>query len=320
MSSLPCSTIVDQLILPASLPELADQYHSYALKIRGVLEETAKAERPYLKRFFQHFSPPDLPAELFAAICPKSVTDFLVWYAAQYGPGSRRDMQKTVRMFLRFAYLSGYLPADLSALSPSVRSPRMGRIARSIPAECSNALISSIGSSTPADLRDSAIISLLNTYGVRSVQIRRLRLDDLDWDESRIHFPAAKGGRAIEQHLTAKAGNSLADYITHGRALSSCKELFLTLRKPFRPIPHSNRISHMIKKRMQQAGLELPEGVLYGSNCFRHAFASRLYGQVPFKDIVDMLGHRDPSTTLIYGKLDIPALRRAALPWPGGER
>lgn len=152
------------------------------------------------------------------------------------------------------------------------------------------------------------------------MQIRRLRLDDVDWAGSRIHFPAAKGGRAIEQHLTAKAGNHLSDYITGGRASASCNELFLTLREPFRPIPHSNRISRMIKKRMKQAGVELPKGVLYGSNCFRHAFASRLYGRVPFKDIVDMLGHRDPSTTLIYGKIDISALKKAALPWPRDEQ
>ncbi|NCC51144.1 MAG: hypothetical protein EOM20_08010 [Spartobacteria bacterium] len=75
----------------------------------------------------------------------------------------------------------------------------------------------------------------------------------------------------------------------------------------------------MISRRMKQAGIELSPGVLYGSNAFRHAFASRLYGQVPLVQIVDMLGHRDPSTTLIYGKMDLSALRKTALPWPGGE-
>jgi site-specific recombinase XerD len=45
-----------------------------------------------------------------------------------------------------------------------------------------------------------------------------------------------------------------------------------------------------------------------------------MYGRVPFKDVVDMLGHRDPSTTLVYGKVDLAALRGAALPWPGGAR
>jgi integrase len=71
---------------------------------------------------------------------------------------------------------------------------------------------------------------------------------------------------------------------------------------------------------MKQAGIELPEGGRYGSHGFRHAFASRMYGRIPFKDVVDMLGHRNPSSTLVYGKVEVAALRKAALPWPGGAQ
>jgi len=317
MNSLPCSTVEGPLVLPSTLPALAEEYHNDALRVRGVMEQTANAERPYLKRFFEYYGPPNSPESLFAAIFPNSIAGCLVWYASRYGPGSRRCMQKTVRLFLRFSYLSGYLQADFSALSPSVRSPRMGKIARSIPSGCMDALISSIGHDTPVDLRDSAMICLLSTYGIRGVQVRRLCLEDIDWAKSRIYFSAVKRGRPVEQHLVAKAGNRLADYITNARPSSSCKEVFLTLREPFEPIAHPRQLSRIIRRRMQQAGVELPEGVPYGSHCFRHAFATRLYGRVPFKDVVDMLGHRDPSTTLIYGKLDVETLQKAALPWPG---
>ncbi len=320
MSILLCSPHEELLALPETLSALAEQYHKDSLRVRGVLDESAKAERPYLKRFFDYFGPPNSPASLFAAISPDSVTDCLIQYASRYGPGSRASMQNTVRMFLRFAYHCGYLDSDFSALSPSVRSPRMGKIARSIPSECIDTLISSIGRQTTADIRDSAMICLLSTYGVRGVQIRRLCLEDIDWAESRIHFPAVKRGRSVEQHLTAKAGNRLADYITNARPSSPCPEVFLRLCEPFQPIAHPRQLSRIIRKRMVQAGVEFPEGVPYGSHCFRHAFATRLYGRVPFMDVVDMLGHRDPSTTLIYGKVDIASLQKAALPWPGGAQ
>jgi site-specific recombinase XerD len=37
-------------------------------------------------------------------------------------------------------------------------------------------------------------------------------------------------------------------------------------------------------------------------------------------EIGGLLGHRHPQTTKIYTKVDIKALRKLALPWPGGVR
>jgi len=34
------------------------------------------------------------------------------------------------------------------------------------------------------------------------------------------------------------------------------------------------------------------------------------------KEVADFLGHRCLDTTTIYTKLDLPALREVALPWP----
>ena len=305
--------------LPSTLRALADEYHSHAKVVRGVLDVTADAERPYLRRFLDWFGPPGTPAALFAAIGAGSVTGCLVAYAAAHGPGSRRGMQKTVRLFLRFAWMAGYLPCDLSALSPSVRTPRMGKLARAIPPESIERVVSSVGCLEPVDLRDRAMLCLLSTYGVRGVQVRRLQLEDLDWDGERIRFPAVKGGRPVEQPLVAKVGNCLADYMTRGRPASPCREVFLTDRPPFGAIAHPRQLSRIVRRRLERAGVELPQGVAYGSHGFRHAFASRLYGRVPFKEIVDLLGHRDPSTTLVYGKVDLAALSEAMVPWPEEE-
>ncbi len=318
MRSSSRSTVAKPLVFPPTLAALAEQYHAHAVRVRGVIETSANAERPYLKRFFDELGPPATPAALFTAIGPDSVTKCLIRYASDHGAGSRRCMQKTVRLFLRFAYLAGYLVADLSALSPSVRSPRMGKVARAIPPECIEAVVAGIGGDAPADLRDRAILCLLSTYGVRGVQIRRLRLEDVDWAQSRVHFPAVKGGRSVEQHLSAKAGNRLADYLRKGRPPCPCREVFLSTCEPFGPLVHPRQLSRILRQRLEQASVKLPQGVAYGSHCFRHAFATRLYGRVPFKDLVDMLGHRDPSTTLIYGKVDVATLAKAALPWPGG--
>lgn len=320
MDGSSCASVVDSPVLPPTLAGLAEEYHTSAVAIRQVLESSANAERVYLKRFFAWFGPPSSPAELFALIFPDSVARFLAEYASGHGAGSRCCMQNTVRLFLRFAYHAGYVGVDLSALSPSVRSPRMGKVVRAIPSGCIEALLTGIGGDSPVDLRDRAIVWLLGTYGVRGVQIRRLRLEDVDWQGERIHFPAAKRGLPVDQPLDAKAGNRLCEYLRRGRPASLHREVFLTSAEPFEPIRHPRQLSRILGKRLEQAGVELPAGVLRGAHAFRHAFASRLCGRVPFKDLADMLGHRDPSTTLLYGKVDLDALGQAALPWPGGAR
>jgi integrase len=306
--------------LPPTLVDLAEEYYTNAITVREVLESSAHAERTYLRRFFDWFGPPDSPRTLFSRISADSVTECLIDYASKYGPGSRCCMQKTVRLFLRFSYLAGYLRRDLSALSPTVRVPRMGKVVRGIPQASIEAVLAGIVGDTPIALRDRAILWLLSTYGVRGVQIRRLRLEDVDWSRGRIHFPAAKRGRTLDEHLTPKAGNRLAEYIRKGRPSSPHREVFLAVRKPFKPIRRSCELTEIIRKRIARAGVKLPEGVGYGSHAFRHAFASRLYGRVPFKDVIDMMGHRKPSTTLMYGKVDLVGLRKAALAWPGGPR
>jgi len=35
-------------------------------------------------------------------------------------------------------------------------------------------------------------------------------------------------------------------------------------------------------------------------------------------EIGELLGHHHPDTTTIYAKVDIKALRKLAVPWPGG--
>jgi len=306
--------------IPPSLRTLIELFCSDALRVRCVAEETVNAEILYLIRFFRHFGLPDSIDKLVCMVSPGSISTFLVEYSEGNRPGSIRWMQVSLRSFLRFAYRLALFDRDFSALVPVQSIRRLGTVPRSFPDECIARLRSGIDRSSPAGLRDSAIICLLAVYGVRGVQVRRLRLDDIDWRNERIHFPTAKGGRPVEQHLMPEAGNLLSGYIRSARPSSEHSEIFLTLREPFRPLPNAAYLSETIKRHIERLGLVLPDGVSHGTHGFRHAFASRMVGKVPFKDLVDQLGHRDPASTLIYSKVDLDGLRQAALPWPGGEQ
>jgi len=299
-----------------TLATVWERYRQYALTVRGSDAQCTGRRLTYLRRLFEFLGPPQTEAELFARLTPKTIDRFLVDYAPRHGRGSRRDMHTVLRGFLRFAYEERLLPQDLSPLVPTVRRGAGVRLPRALPESAIAALSQSIERNTAEGRRDAAIVCLLSTYGVRGAQIRGLCLEHLDWERQRICFPACKGGRVIEQHLTAEAGNRLCQYLAKGRPPSASREVFL-VQSTGTALPSSLALSRIIERRLHQAGVRLPANVSHGTHGFRHAFATRLVGQVPFKLLADMLGHRSPSSTLLYAKVDVSTLQQAALPWPG---
>jgi site-specific recombinase XerD len=58
-----------------------------------------------------------------------------------------------------------------------------------------------------------------------------------------------------------------------------------------------------------------------GAHQFRHGLATEMLRHgASLTEIGEVLRHRSPETTKIYTKVDLEALRRLALPWPGGGR
>lgn len=303
-------------VIPATIADLFDEYAAFSLRVRNMAPETVQEQRLYLDRAAACLSA-GTTAEFCLALTPGRLMRAVADYASVHGPGSRRWLQLSLRSLLRFCYLRGYVATDLSRWVPTLRRPRLASLPKAIPAEVVTRLLAGIDHNTPPGRRDAAIVELLATYGVRGFQIRHLRLDDLDWEAGRIHFPACKRGRPIIQPLTTATGNRLADYLRLERpAMTGRSEVFLGLKPPHRPFRQAASLSSLIAKRLRQAGLQVPEGVSCGTHGFRHAFASRLCGQIPFKHISDMLGHRDPASVLVYAKVNFDALALAALPWP----
>jgi len=55
-----------------------------------------------------------------------------------------------------------------------------------------------------------------------------------------------------------------------------------------------------------------------GTHLLRHTAATRMHQRgASLKEIADVLGHRSIDTSVIYTKVNLPALKTVALPWPG---
>ena len=206
---------------------------------------------------------------------------------------------------------------DLSASIPSVRKRKLASVPFIIDEESLEKLFESIDRSDPVGKRDYAMIKMMATFGVRGVQTRQLKLENLFWSQGRILFQPVKGGLAVEQPLIGEVSKPLIDYLLNARPGSGdYREVFLTVLPPFRPLSQK-ALSIMVARRLQRAKIQIPDHTRKGSHLFRHTFASRLLNSgTPLSHIADMLGHRNQNSTLIYTKIDFKNLMKVAQEWP----
>ena len=167
----------------------------------------------------------------------------------------------------------------------------------------------------PVQLRDQAILRLLSVYGLRSGEVRRLAIEDLDWQRERIRVVRSKSSREEVLPLESSVGNAIARYLRHGRPMSTSRIVFLRVRAPHRPLS-AGGLYDIVRRYLSEADAPSkgrgPHGLRHA--CARHLVASGL----SFKEVGDHLGHRSPEATRIYAKVDLASLRRVALSDLGG--
>lgn len=303
--------------VPGSWTDLLADYERFAARYHDLVPETVKKYKTHISHFCSAFGA-SCPAELFASLSPASLQRFLFQYAKDHGPGSRRSMQTSLRAFLRFCHHRRYLPTDLSAAVPGTHCRRLASVPKAVNETAAEQLLDAIDVSRPLGMRDHAIVEILHTDGVRGIHVRQLRLPDIHWRESRIDFASTKRGKPIAQYLTPEVANSLWRYIQLGRPRDTPEtHVFLTNTQPPHPFYSASGLSGVIARHWRQTDIRLPDGLSRGTHPFRHRFARRMVDhEIPFKVIGDLLGHRDPNSTFIYSKVDLQALRQAALDWP----
>jgi len=178
-------------------------------------------------------------------------------------------------------------------------------------------MLTKIAGDEPAQLRDRAILRLLCVYGLRSGEVRRLRLEDLDWERERLHIVRSKSAREETLPLEPSVGNAIAGYLRHGRPKSRSRVVFLTLRAPHRPLS-AGGLYDVVCRHLPE-----PDSPTKGRgpHALRHACARRLVESGhSYKEVGDHLGHRSPDATRIYAKVDLASLRRVAFDDLGGLR
>jgi site-specific recombinase XerD len=174
-------------------------------------------------------------------------------------------------------------------------------------------LEAALGQSGPSMLRADAMVRCMLDLGLRSGEVARLSMDDIDWDAGTITLRHTKGRREDVMPLPEATGQAIAAYLRDERPKTRHRMIFARHMTPREQPIGPDLVRKTVRQAYARAGLPYTR-----SHLLRHTMAGRLLaGGASLKEVADVLRHRSLNTTLIYAKLDSGSLVEVALPWPG---
>ena len=293
---------------------LLETFEQYLRRERGLSPATLDNYLPATRSFLtERFGTgPVLLSQLKADDLSKSV----LRYARSTSPGSAKVRVSALRSFLRFAFWQGEIETDLAAAVPTVANWRLATVPASLTPQQIERLLNSCDQSTPVGQRDYTVLLLLWRLGLRAGEIVAMKLEHLHWRAAEITV-RGKGRRRDRLPMPRDVGEALATYLRQGRPSCASRRVFVRLRAPHRGLASSVAICSLVRRALERAGLRPARK---GAHLLRHSLATQMLRRgASVEEIAQILRHNSPTTTEIYAKVDLSALRKLAQPWPGGE-
>jgi len=156
------------------------------------------------------------------------------------------------------------------------------------------AIIATAEGDGPLAVRNSAMLELTYSCGLRTAEVVGLRLADVDFEQETVHV-LGKGGKERVVPLGERAALAVATYLRDARpslARGANDTLFLSIRGRALDTSALRRLMH-------------------NPHRLRHAYATHLLeGGADLRTIQELLGHASLSTTQVYSHVDARRLRR----------
>ena len=222
-----------------------------------------------------------------------------------YVPRSVARKLSALRVLFGFLAKQGDIPSDPTTTLSTARAAR--RLPIFLDVEEAEELMSAPTSTTPAGLRDRALLEVLYAAGLRISELTGLDVADLDIAQRQARV-TGKGSKQRIVMLGSHAINALETYLRNGRphlqALRDNGALFLN-GAGGRLTPRS--VQKLVRSYALTSGIEAP----VHPHTLRHTFATHLLdGGADLRVVQELLGHSTPTTTEIYTHVTQASARR----------
>jgi integrase/recombinase XerD len=269
----------------------------------GLSNNTVLAYGRDLKGFLEHCKSCNISQ--IQQIKPDLIQNYMrILTKDQKSESSIKRALVAIRMFLRFAKLTGLIEDDLTSI---LEGPKLWQ---KLPCVCSKKqvidLLNAPDPDEPFYHRDKAMLELLYATGIRASEIAGLKCSDLNLKIGYLRC-LGKGGRERIVPVGKVAIAAINEYLINLRPglIKPFSDDFLLLSRTGRPMSRIE-IWRLVKKYAIRAGM--PRNLTV--HTLRHCFATHLLsGGADLRSVQEMLGHVDIATTQIYTHVDQERLR-----------
>ncbi len=164
---------------------------------------------------------------VLGTVTADDVRGFMVEMAPKR-PAGIGNLAWSLKRFFAFLNVAGLSDVRIDGLL-ALAAPRRVRALPCFTRAETGRLVKGIETETPCGKRDSAMVLLAVSTGLRCCDIVALRLDQIDWRHDEIRLVQAKTSRPLVLPLPALAGNAVAEWILHGRPDCDAPEVFVRL-------------------------------------------------------------------------------------------
>ena len=232
-----------------------------------------------------------------------AIRSFLVsLMKSELSPRTVARKLSAVRSFLRYLHRRGILTTNPAA---SVKAPRQPHnIPDVLTEEEVFALLSApLSSDSPFKLRDTAILELLYSSGLRVSELVSLKLGDVDFSSGYIRVK----GKRKKERIVPVGETALQAIRTYLRSdeCSSRKSDYLFINR------YGNRLSdRFVRKLLERYSILVLDRPVH-PHTLRHSFATHLLNNgCDLRHLQEMLGHSRISTTQLYTHISLRRIRK----------
>lgn len=219
-----------------------------------------------------------------------------------------KDAWAAIRLFLKYLSQENFITSDYSPLVPHYKKPYV--LPTTYTQEEVLRFEEAIDRTSKTGIRDYAMLLLAIRLGMRSGDIVRLTLNEINFDSNSIHLLQEKTLNPLELPLLPEIKNAIKDYYENARPNVKEEIIFLRCKAPYQRITTSV-LRFSTTKYFHKGNINISDKK-HGLHTFRSSLASSMINEdMPYDVVRKILGHTDPDDISKMLTFQIPYITKA---------